>query len=393
MYIVKKKNTYIHWWGKIIVLISNDEYYKLNDLETYLVQKIMRNNNSINVINSISNELEVDTCEAEEFVSIFLNNYDSIFEYKKQNKAMNISGEKGKYFPFELHISLTNMCNQKCIHCYKKAGEANEKIDYNELLNFLKYMEGKVPFLTLSGGDALMYPYIENILNIFGNTYQICVMTSGFDIKDSQVDALKKARRSVYMSVYSSKPEIHDKFVGVKNSYKKIIDNIEKLCSKKIHVGVSTLLTETNSDDIIELVSILDKMGINRISLGLISNIGRAKEKGLSAKDKDKVIDNMKKIKEQFDDIVVLQEVEENKRKRIFSPFKCMAGSLLWCLYENGEIYPCGVCKEKNLLMGSVNNYEECIDNITSYYERISKLLIIKKLESLEDVCPFMEET
>ena len=99
------------------------------------------------------------------------------------------------------------------------------------------------------------------------------------------------------MSVYSSKPEIHDKFVGVKNSYKKIIDNIEKLCSKKIHVGVSTLLTETNSDDIIELVSILDKMGINRISLGLISNIGRAKEKGLSAKDKDKVIDNMKKIK------------------------------------------------------------------------------------------------
>ena len=99
MYIVKKKNTYIHWWGKIIVLISNDEYYKLNDLETYLVQKIMRNNNSINVINSISNELEVDTCEAEEFVSIFLNNYDSIFEYKKQNKAMNISGEKGKYFP------------------------------------------------------------------------------------------------------------------------------------------------------------------------------------------------------------------------------------------------------------------------------------------------------
>lgn len=40
----------------------------------------------------------------------------------------------------------------------------------------------------------------------------------------------------------------------------------------------------------------------------------------------------------------------------------------------------------------SVNNYEECIDNITSYYERISKLLIIKKLESLEDVCPFIEE-
>lgn len=180
------------------------------------------------------------------------------------------------------------MCNQKCIHCYKKAGEANEKIDYNELLNFLKYMEGKVPFLTLSGGDALMYPNIENILNIFGNTYQICVMISGFDIKDSQVDALKKARRGVYMSVYSSKPEIHDKFVGVKNSYKKIIDNIEKLCSKKIHVGVSTLLTETNSDDIIELVSILDKMGINRISLGLFRILAEQRKRACQQKIKIK---------------------------------------------------------------------------------------------------------
>ena len=52
MYIVKKKNT-------IIIVQKN------------------RNNNSINVINSISNELEVDTCEAEEFVSIFCTKYVS----------------------------------------------------------------------------------------------------------------------------------------------------------------------------------------------------------------------------------------------------------------------------------------------------------------------------
>ena len=91
-----------------------------------------------------------------------------------------------------------------------------------------------------------MYPYIENILNIFGNTYQICVMTSGFDIKDSQVDALKKARRGVYMSVYSSKPEIHDKFVGVKNSYKKIIDNIlTNSIMSSLFVSVNNVETPT----------------------------------------------------------------------------------------------------------------------------------------------------
>ena len=393
MYICKKRDSYIHWWGEIIVFISPKGHYKLSDLETFMTQKLIQNNEIKEIISIISNELRVNIDEADKFVSKFLNNYREIFEVKKEKKDnMYISGEKGKFFPFEIHVSLTSMCNQRCIHCYKNAGVANENIDYKALIMFLKYMEGKVPFLTLSGGDALMYPYVENILEQFGEKYEICVMTSGYNITSSQIYYLRNASRGVYISVYSSKPEIHDKFVQTRNSYNRIFDNIKKLHLQNISVGVSTLLKEENSEDIIELIETLIQMGVDKVSLGIISNIGRARDNNLKNQNDNKIFEQMRIIKQQFKDIVTLQEDGIGIKKRILSPFKCMAGSLLWCVYENGEIYPCGMCKNEKLLMGNINDYRTYIDDITFYYNKISNLPMIRKLESDKYVCPFEEE-
>lgn len=237
-----------------------------------------------------------------------------------------------------------------------------------------------------------MYPYVENILEQFGEKYEICVMTSGYNITSSQIYYLRNASRGVYISVYSSKPEIHDKFVQTRNSYNRIFDNIKKLHLQNISVGVSTLLKEENSEDIIELIETLIQMGVDKVSLGIISNIGRARDNNLKNQNDNKIFEQMRIIKQQFKDIVTLQEDGIGIKKRILSPFKCMAGSLLWCVYENGEIYPCGMCKNEKLLMGNINDYRTCIDDITIYYNKISNLPMIRKLESDKYVCPFEEE-
>lgn len=393
MYICKKRNAHIHWWGETIVIIGSNGYYKLSNLETFMVQKVMQNNNMTSVVYTISDELNVNIDETEKFVLKFINNYKEVFEVNKfKQDNIGISGEKGKFYPIELHVSLTSMCNQKCIHCYKNAGVKNENIDHNKLVAFLKYMEGKVPFLTLSGGDALMYPYIEDILELFGGKYQICVMTSGYSITPSQICSLKRASRGVYISVYSSQPKVHNAFVKTQNSYERIFDNIRKLRSEDISVGISTLLKEENSNDITNLIESLIPMGVERVSLGTIFNLGRARDNNLQIPNSDRMYEQMRLIQEQYKDIVVLQEDGNGIKRRILSPFKCMAGSLLWCVYENGEIYPCGTCKNEKLLMGDIDDYMPCVDNIISYYDKISKLPLIKKMDPDKCNCPFEEK-
>lgn len=393
MFIVLKNNTYIHWWGKEIVLIFEEGYYKLNKLETYFVKKILCDNCKEHILTNIQKELMVTESEAESFVLRFMSNYSQIFEYQEENKArINISGEENKFYPFELHISLTSFCNHRCMHCYKNAGINGENINYNAIVNFLRFMNEKVPFLTLSGGDAMIYPQIKELIKEFGTSYQICILSSGYEIKEDMVEVLKCASRGVYVSIYSAYSNIHDKFVGVKNSYSNIMKNIKKLCEAGVSVGVTTILTETNEDDIVNLVQILSEKKVKQISIGTVSNLGRAKENGLSSTNKEILFNKIEEIQKRFSNKVTIQKNGEKKCEKVLSPFKCLAGSLLWCVYENGKIYPCAMCETDKLLMGTVEEYSECLADIELYYKKISELPMMKKLDNSEYTCPLGED-
>lgn len=392
MYIVLKNNAYIHWWGKEIILIYEKGYYKLNRLETYFVKKIMNDNYKEHILENLQKELEVTENEVEVFVLRFMDNYSEIFEYQKENSLnINISGEENRFYPFELHVSLTSLCNHRCIHCYKNAGVNGKNIDYNAIVQFLRFMNGKVPFLTLSGGDALAYPQIKELMKEFGTSYQICILSSGYEIKEDMIEVLKGARRGIYVSIYSACPNIHDKFVGVENSYSSIMKNIKRLREADVSVGVTTLLTETNEDDIINLIQILSEIDVKQITIGTVSNLGRAKENGLSSTNKEILFNRIEGIQKRFKDKVFIQRNGEKECEKVLSPFKCLAGSLLWCVYENGKIYPCAMCEKEELLMGTIEEYCECLADVELYYKKISELPIMKKLDNPKCTCPFAE--
>lgn len=394
MYIVLKNNAYIHWWGKEIVLIFEKGYYKLNKLETYFIKNILCDNYKEDVLTNIQKELMITENEAEAFVLRFMSNYSEIFEYQAENKIkINISGEENKFYPFELHISLTSFCNHRCIHCYKNAGINGKNIDYNAITQFLRFMNGKVPFLTLSGGDAMIYPQIKELINEFGTSYQICILSSGYEVKEDMINILKCASRGFYVSIYSARANIHDKFVGVNNSHSNIMKNIKRLYEAGVSVGVTTLLTETNEDDIVNLVQVLSEKEVKRISIGTVSNLGRAKENGLSSTNKEILFKRIEEIQKQFKDKVTIQRNGEKECEKVLSPFKCLAGSLLWCVYENGKIYPCAMCENDKLLMGTIEEYSECLVDIEFYHKKISELQIMKKLDNPKCTCPFTEES
>lgn len=346
------------------------------------------------ILTNIQKELMVTENEADAFVFRFMDNYSEIFEYQGENGInINISGEENKFYPFELHISLTSFCNHRCIHCYKNAGLNGRNIDYKAIARFLRFMSGKVPFLTLSGGDAMIYPQIKELIKEFGTSYQVCILSSGYEIKEDMIEVLKCVSRGIYVSIYSASSNIHDEFVGVKNSHSNIMKNIERLSEAGVSVGVTTILTEKNEDDIVNLVQILSEKEVKQISIGTISNLGRAKEHDLSSRNKEILFKRIEEIQNRFKDKVTIQRNGEKECEKVLSPFKCLAGSLLWCVYENGKIYPCAMCENDKLLMGAIEEYSECLSDIELYYKKISELSIMKKLDNPECTCPFTEES
>ncbi len=363
----------LHWWGNNVILINNlRDMYVLSAEETFLVE-CMSITNDVDELKSILGEkLCIEKEYIEKFIEIFMCNFKEYFFYNTNIKKLYISGEKGAYYPLELHVSLTNICIQKCKHCYKSANENGVFIDYNQLIDFLDSMREFVPYLTLSGGEPTLHPAFSKLMDRYSDTYNTCVLTSGVNFNDGIWESVKKAKRGMVVSIYSANAERHDIFADKKDSFNSIMKTIDNAKKLGISIGVSTMITEDNENDIDALIELLKNKNINNITVGKISNLGRAQKENLVKNDvlpqeMEIILERLKKKHSQID---IMES--ESSCEIPYAVLKCMAGTLVWSVYEDGQIHPCGMCKNEKMKIGEIDNFnKDIIYNRESYIKEI----------------------
>lgn len=321
MNIVLLDNHYLHWWGESILVINSEGYYQLDEIETFFVKHFEESTNVNNVKGKMCLEMCLKMEEVDKFIDIFLENYKNIFKYvENTNKEkIKISGKQNQYYPFDIQVSLTSLCNQFCAHCYKNAGRKGREISYGKLVKFLNDMSGKVPYLTLTGGNPLNYPNFKEIIKSFSKKYHIYVMTSGYNMNDEDFEVLKMVDE-VKISIYSASYKKHDNFVNVIGSFNNIMENIEKLIKQNISVSISTLLAENNFNDIKELIELLINKHVSYINIGKIVRLGRAKNNKLFSIKQDKYVEFTKRLQKTFEGKIdlFLKEMEKYLHSHYF---------------------------------------------------------------------------
>jgi MoaA/NifB/PqqE/SkfB family radical SAM enzyme len=381
-----------HWWGEIILILNSDgKIVILDDVETYLFDYVAKRLTVDEIIKRISLTEKIENFEVENFIDKFLKKYNDIFiKTDEKPEKICVSGEKGFYYPTEFHISLTNKCNLNCLHCYKNAGKQGDDIDSDALINFLKRFESKVPNITISGGEPLLHPNFSNLLSWINERYNVAVLTAGNVQDKNRFQSLGKVQRGVALSIYSSDPDVHDAFTCTKGSWKKTMDTLKQLIYKGIDVSVTTLLNSSNYDDIVKLIFLLRENNVENITIGRVMPVGRGKD-SCTTEHSDEIYKKMLFLKEHY--AVSLSE-EHNivDSAELFKPFNCVAGSLLWAIFENGDIYPCAVNKILGLKMGNIADCDfEILWNRSNYIKRICEIPCIQKTNSFERICPFEE--
>lgn len=387
----------LHWWGeKIYGFDDSGNYFLFTEEEIYLLSHITQNPRVEDLVTALVGELEIEEKYITSFIHTFLSNYPQLFSCpnKTNERDIEISGVQGAFFPVELHISLTDSCPQHCKHCYKNAEAVGKFIDTDSLYVLLDYLQGHTPTLCLSGGEPTWHPKFSEILRRYQDSYTISVMSSGYQISSQALDVIADAKCTLNISIYSSDPQIHDEFTGVLNSYNEIMKTIEYAQKKGIHVCITTLFLNDNVEDIEKLIDSLYYKGIKTITIGTIAPLGRAKENDIKSKKiSEKTYKKLLQIKEDypFVDIPSPENTEAKNSIRVQgSPFKCSAGSFSWAVFEDGKIYPCAMCAEKELLAGSICGVKEISPfDLSAYYDRISVTSCIKKLLKDTCSCPF----
>ena len=173
-------------------------------------------------------------------------------------------------FPLIINLNLTSRCKFECRYCYHPLEKIDEDLSLERMGElFDECKEKGCQFILLSGGDPFKRKDILEIIEMLeerGLTYFISTK-SYLDKKLCQrlkeVGLLK-----IQLSLDTSNPEQADWLTGSKPGFlNKTLETIDNLNQVGIRVGIRTVLTGYNIDNLSDFLDFCSNLEIERVQL------------------------------------------------------------------------------------------------------------------------------
>jgi len=185
-----------------------------------------------------------------------------------------------RFVPLVMSWNVTRECNMKCEHCYINATE--KKLDNELTTQEAKNLMDQIyqvsrPLLILSGGEPLLRPDIFELIQ-YGSAkgLKMGLGSNGSLIDDAVTRKLKAAGiATVSISLDSNIPEQHDEFRGVAGSWEKAVQACKALRKNNVLVQVNTTLTQQNYNQIDDIMSLAEGIGVENFHLFFLVPTGR----------------------------------------------------------------------------------------------------------------------
>ncbi len=205
---------------------------------------------------------------------------DDVCEYYLKLAYSPEAKTQERYIPLVLSYNVTRECNMKCSHCYINATDQKlqDELTTQEAKNLIDQIyQVSSPLLILSGGEPLLRPDIFELIE-YGSKkgLKMGLGTNGYLINDVVAKKLKAAGiATVSISIDSSIPAQHDEFRGVKGSWERAVNACKLLRNNGILVQVNTTLTHDNYDQIDEIMTLAESIGVENFHLFFLVPTGR----------------------------------------------------------------------------------------------------------------------
>ncbi|XXJ19206.1 12,18-didecarboxysiroheme deacetylase [Desulfovibrio caledoniensis] len=179
--------------------------------------------------------------------------------------------------------NMTQRCNLKCVHCYAHAVDPSSHEDpistdkAKEMIDDLAQFGA--PVLLFSGGEPLVREDLVDLAKYAtAQGMRAVISTNGTLITKSKARELKEVGLSYVGISIDGNEEVHDKFRGVKGSYKKALQGVENCKAEGLKVGLRFTINKRNAVEIPHLFDLIEQMEIPRICFYHLVYSGRGSE-------------------------------------------------------------------------------------------------------------------
>lgn len=335
-------------------------YFFIDEIGFIILDLLIQGFDKIDTVNYISELYKVDNKEVlndtNNFIEELTNNNIFINDTKKKCSELindnsvdyteryifNLMSEKS--IPFSVTIELLNNCNEDCIHCYRPANSTNIWTieTFEQVTNTLK--ELGTLHIDLTGGEPFLHPLIFDFIKIANEKgFVITILTNATLINDKHIELLRNsAVRKIYISLYSTVPENHDKITKLSGSYQTTVNVIEKLVANKIPVCLNCPIMSLNSDAVENVKEFADNKQIDcefsfKISPSQKENKNVEKLNNFSEK---LILENALNPNVKLYNPLFQKFCSGNIEKRNSDNY-CQAGFRSFTISPKGELLPC----------------------------------------------------
>lgn len=163
--------------------------------------------------------------------------------------------------PYHVQWMITRKCNYRCKGCNVWREQDAKELSTEEIkkgLDILKELD--VIEVVISGGNPLLRGDIKEIIDYASRSFITTVYDNG-SMAAEKIDALRNAD-FVAISIDSLEPAKNDLIKGVKGSWKKAMQTVDRLHEEGINVSVTPTISQFNLYEITDLTKHFLQKGI-----------------------------------------------------------------------------------------------------------------------------------
>ncbi|MGB4413492.1 MAG: radical SAM protein [Paludibacter sp.] len=279
-----------------------------------------------------------------------------------------------------LHIEITSVCNERCVHCYIPHDYKVSYIKPDLFYNLIKQCKDmRLLHLTISGGEPMLHKNFTDFLRKCKEyDFSINLLSNLTLLNDEIINEMKvNPLLGVQVSLYSMDSNIHDEITQMKGSLEKTKNAILRLVENDIPVQISCPIMKQNKSSYTEVIKWGEKYKIHvGDDYGIIGRYNHTTQNlncRLSIEEiKDLIIN---KVANDSKYIEKLESEAEKKKKMTANDFVCSVCNSSICISDNGNAYPCAGWQ--GYVVGNIN--ETSLNDIWNNSDKVQYLRNLRK--------------
>jgi len=179
--------------------------------------------------------------------------------------------------------NLLRRCNLACKHCYANSynKEFEGELSLTECLKTVDELKvANIPALILSGGEPLLHPHLFEIAE-YAKTknFYLALSSNGILISPEVADRLKAIDFNYVGVSLDGLSATHDQIRGEVGAFDKSVIGIKNGVSRGLKMGIRTTLTNTNFNQIEDMLNLSIALGVEKFYLSHLNYGGRGNKR------------------------------------------------------------------------------------------------------------------